>query len=283
MSEAKKPITLQLGDSVSMKLAKIPKGSFLMGQRGEYPDEEPVHDVVVTRDFYLGVYPVTQAQFAVFAKATGLKHENGFPGNHDCPAENMDWNEAKAFCSWLNELSGSRMPKGYVADLPTEAEWEYACRAGTTTEYYTGDGEGALESAGWFDGNSENSTHPVGEKEPNEFGLYDLHGNVWEWCLDAWDEESYRKRAAGICDPLTEPTSADPFRVDRGGSCYNSARGCRSAYRDWGGAGYRGRYHGFRLGLFPGPSRAKQAESCARVAEPRDEANRPAGTAEPAR
>lgn len=243
-----KPIQIRLSDRVSISLARIRKGSFEMGQRGEYADEEPVHRVVISSDFYLSVYPVTQAQFA----ATHRMHYNSFPGKPDHPAESMNWHEAKAFCAWLNGLPDSGIPDGYVADLPTEAEWEYACRAGTTAEYYTGDGEGVLKSAGWFDQNSGRATHPVGELEPNKFGLHDMHGNVWEWCLDAWDDQAYRKRVSGASDPRVESENKHSLRVIRGGSWDFSARYCRSAYR------YRrrpdGRYgnQGFRLGLFPG-------------------------------
>lgn len=266
-------LTLQLAEGVPLFLNRIPAGSFQMGQRGKFPDEEPVHEVTITGDFFFGVFPVTQAQFRVFAEATGLKHENGFPGKPYLPAESMDWDEAKAFCAWLNGLSGSGVPKGCMVDLPTEAEREYACRTGTTTEYYTGDGDGALKRAGWFGENSGGATHPVGALEPNKSGLYDMHGNVAEWCLDGWDGEGFRKRAAGASDPLIEPDDAKPRRVIRGGSWNYTAWRCRSAFRNWRRPGHRFGYLGFRVGLFPGPLRAKQAESSVRVAEPRDEAS----------
>ena len=152
------------------------------------------------------------------------------------------------------------------AHLPTEAHWEYACRAGTRTDYYTGDGEAALREAGWFDGNSEGSTHPVGKLAPNDFGLYDMHGNVWEWCLDRWDESAYRRRWDGI-------TAEDTFalnekhgdqneannnwgenRVLRGGSWIYTADWCRAAYRDRYRAGNSFWNFGFRVCLVRSPT-----------------------------
>jgi sulfatase modifying factor 1 len=140
--------------------------------------------------------------------------------------------------------------------LPTEAQWEYACRAGTETEYYRGDGEATLAEAGWFDGNAGGVTHPVGELAPNEFGLYDMHGNVDEWCCDAWDEDAYKKRVDGTTDPevSTEDVSdANPVRVFRGGSRGAIAWICRSAIRSGGRPDVRERYQGFRVCLVPGP------------------------------
>jgi formylglycine-generating enzyme required for sulfatase activity len=175
----------------------------------------------------------------------------------------MDWYEATRFCRWLN--ARKLVPKGWLACLPTEAEWEYACRAGTETEYYTGDGEEALEEAGWFDGNSTGATHSVGQKAPNGFGLYDLHGNVWEWCHDAYEEDRLCTLVDGVRDPgaaerdasylaKSEPERKDfQSRVLRGGSWIYSAGYCRSAARFGFWAVFRYRTIGFRVCLVPGP------------------------------
>jgi len=130
---------------------------------------------------------------------------------------------------------------GHVYRLPTESEWEYACRSGTTTAYGFGDDASGLGDYGWFDGNSDSSTHPVGEKKPNAWGLYDMHGNVWEWCQD-W----YGDYPSGSATDPTGATSGS-LRVFRGGSWILNARYCRSAYRDWLGPGARGSSLGFRV------------------------------------
>jgi formylglycine-generating enzyme required for sulfatase activity len=139
--------------------------------------------------------------------------------------------------------------------LLTEAQWEYACRAGTETEYYTGDGETALAEAGWYSGNSGNGTHLVGEKKENQWGLYDMHGNVWEWCRDAWDGDAYKKREDGVADPevtAKDPGKETPRRVLRGGSWADRAVWCRSSLRFRGRAG-RFRFYGFRVCLVCSP------------------------------
>jgi hypothetical protein len=117
-----------------------------------------------------------------------------------------------------------------------------------------GDGEIALSAAGWYDGNSGQETHPVGMKEPNAYGLYDMHGNVWEWCADAWNENAYKMRVDGVCDPevTTQSLAGDVLRVIRGGSWNNRARNCRAAYRNRNRPANRNRNQGFRVCLFPG-------------------------------
>lgn len=167
---------------------------FRMGERNlnwAGGSSDPVVQVRSAHPFYLGTCPVTQAQFAVWTRAEKIEHENHCAGHPEHPAENLDWRQAVSFCAWLTKVAGAQMPEGWMACLPTEAEWEYACRAGTETDYYTGDGETALAEAGWFGEEwDQDSTHPVRQKAPNAFGLYDLHGNVWEWCHDAWEPGS---------------------------------------------------------------------------------------------
>ncbi len=250
-------LSLRLAEGVALEFAWIPTGEFLMGGYGGRWTEEPRHRVRFDLGFYLGVYPVTQAQFAVFTAARNLNHKNYFSDRPSHPAENLNWLEACGFCDWLHEICSDSIPPGFRASLPTEAQWEYACRAGTETEYYTGDGEAALEAAGWFHQNSDDSTQPVGQKVANAWGLHDMHGNVDEWCLDEWDAVAYSKRPDGVVDPVVGDVSASEegenrVRVVRGGSWGDSARLCRSAFRFWRSVDHY-RYLGFRACLVPGP------------------------------
>lgn len=215
-------------------MVAIPAGSFMMGsppsERERFGDE-PQHLVAISRSFYLSSTEVTQAQYE---SVMGVN-----PGGHkgaERPVEQVTWFDAVIFCNKLSEreglqaayrISGSdvqwnRAAAGYR--LPTEAEWEYACRAGTTTAYNTGSGLADLKRAAWFDANSDGNPHPVGGRAPNAWGLYDMHGNVLEWC---WDWNGVPDVASQV-DP--EGAAKGTNRVYRGGSCYNSARGCRSAF-----------------------------------------------------
>ena len=207
-------ITVKLSDDMEMIFRPIPCGSFCMGSRGYNSEEEPVHRVVLSQSFYLGIYLVTQRQFGLWTASEAYKkwrqsraqeeeHVNEFKDCPDHPAERVTWNEAMGFCEWLNRPGFCRIPVGYLACLPMEAQWEYACRVGSETEYSGGDGEPALMEAGWFAGNSGEKTHPVGEKAANPWGLYDIHGNVGEWCRDMYDAHAYRKRLDGVPDPVT--------------------------------------------------------------------------------
>ncbi len=246
------PTTAQilLPDGSPMVFCRIPAGSFRMGSRGTYHDQEPMLEVCIPYHFWIGQTPVTQKQFAVWTRACGIEHANVFGCLRERsrrPAENLDWPQANRFCHWLGTQVS--LPKAMAEDgvsrfcLPTEAEWEYACRAGTTTEYHTGDGEEALAEAGWYKRNAESLTRPVGLKRPNAWGLHDTHGNVWEWCHDIWDPSSYRSRAYGDEDPGWDLRGrnwaagpgpwidADCDRVIRGCSCDVSAEWCRSADR----------------------------------------------------
>jgi formylglycine-generating enzyme required for sulfatase activity len=141
--------------------------------------------------------------------------------------ESVSWHDAVKFCEKLSNLPEEKR-RGRNYRLPTEAEWEYACRAGTKTDYYTGNGEEALKRAGWYHGNSDGHPHPAGKLEKNTFGLFDMHGNVWEWCSD-WYAEDYSKDSDKK-DPEGPKTGAS--RVLRGGSWFSLAYGCRAAFRD---------------------------------------------------
>jgi formylglycine-generating enzyme required for sulfatase activity len=224
----------EIVNSVGMKLKLIPAGEFLMGSpesdKSAIPNEKPQHKVRITKPFYLGVTEVTQEQYE---KVMG-KNPSNFKGPAN-PVENMSWDDAVEFCKRLSAKEG----KTYR--LPTEAEWEYACRAGTTTEYSFGDDAASLGEYAWFVGNSERETHPVGQKKPNAWGLRDMHGNANEWCQDWYGEYS--------SDAVTDPPGDDggSFRVGRGGSWSLPARLCRSAYRYGRAPGFRLYVLGFRV------------------------------------
>jgi formylglycine-generating enzyme required for sulfatase activity len=173
--------------------------------------------------FSMGVYEVTQQQY----EAVMGSNPSEFKGANN-PVENVSWDDAVAYCAKLSSLP-AELAAGRVYRLPTEAEWEYACRAGTTTEYSFGDNEQDLGKYAWFETNSGSKPHAVGEKLPNGWGLYDMHGNVWEWCSDA----------------------EGSFRVLRGGSWFYGAAYCRSAYRRTNVPTFRHANIGFRLALSP--------------------------------
>ena len=180
------------------------------------------NEVKMDQDFYLGKYPVTQQQW----EAVMGNNPSNFKGG-SLPVETVSWDDAQIFIQKLNQLSGKKLYR-----LPTEAEWEYACRAGTTSEYYFGDDASQLGEYAWFGGNSGQTTHPVGQKKPNEWGLYDMAGNVWEW-TDSWYDSSRSRR------------------VIRGGCWYYASEFCRSANRSYGDPVIRADYIGFRLVFVP--------------------------------
>ena len=210
---------------LEMEFVYVPAGSFRMGSDDGDPDEKPVHAVRISHGFWLGKYEVTQEEYE---KLMG-KNPSRFKGVRN-PVECVSWNDAVAFCKKLTERerAAGRLPAGYVYRLPTEAEWEYAARGGPKSKGCKYSGSDDLDAVGWYDGNSGRKTHPVGQKQPNELGLYDMSGNVWEWCLDWYDSGYYRK------SPGTDPvnTAGASSRVSRGGSWYNSAGYCRAAIRD---------------------------------------------------
>jgi formylglycine-generating enzyme required for sulfatase activity len=223
---------LKEGNSIGMKFVLIPADDFMMGSE-EYDDEKPVHKVKISKPFYLGIYPVTQTEW----KAIMGDNPSYFKGD-DLPVESVSWNDVQDFIKKLNKKEGTNKYR-----LPSEAEWEYAARAGTTTRYYFDDDESKLGEYAWYNANSEGKTHEVGHKKPNAWGLYDMHGNVWEWMQDKW-HNSYDGAPA---DGSAWESGDGSDRVGRGGSWTHDAGGCRSAVRGGDAPGDRDFVLGFRL------------------------------------
>jgi formylglycine-generating enzyme required for sulfatase activity len=240
------PVDKVLTNSIGMKLSLIPAGKFLMGSPETEPERDPEevpHEVTITRPFYMGVYPVTQAEFARIMGG-GIRPGAFFNarqgGGPDHPMENVLWKHAVEFC---RKLSGLSSEAGRRYRLPTEAEWEYACRAGTTTAFHFGNAlssqqanfNGRFPYGGAEKGPYLRRTAKVGSYPPNAFGLYDMHGNVWQWCADWYDKDYYRHSPKA--DPLGPAQGVmktdynDYYRVVRGGSWLDEARACRSARR----------------------------------------------------
>lgn len=277
-----------LTNSIGMKLKLIPPGEFLMGSPADEEDrneDEQQHRVRITKPFYLGIHEITIGQFAEFIRSSGYKTEaekkqggygyndtkgrfegpdqkytwrnSGFPQQDEkYPVVNVSWNDAVEFSKWLSKKENREYR------LPTEAEWEYACRAGTTTRFYSGnDTEGMRSIAnsagamvpGEAEGGDLARRHrdgfifpaPVGSFRANGFGLYDMHGNAWEWCQDWYDGYS----CGG--DPTNDPTgpATGSVRVIRGGSWINALENCRSAYRGWSPSEHWDSGLGFRVAL----------------------------------
>ena len=224
-------------NSIGMKFVLVEPGEFMMGSN-EKGNETPSHMVEITQPFYLGVYPVTQADYQAVL-GTNPSH---FTGNSRLPVERVSWNDAVACAQKLSQLS-AELSHGRNYRLPTEAEWEYACRSGSTGKWCFGDQESQLGDYAWFDGNSGKRTHPVGEKKPNAWGLHDMHGNVWEWCSDY----SGNYPTGVLTDPAGPPTGLS--RVIRGGASGTGAAHCRLASRSSNPATGRSIIIGFRLAL----------------------------------
>jgi formylglycine-generating enzyme required for sulfatase activity len=196
--------------------------------------------VTLTKPYYIGKFEVTQEQYEqIMGDNQPLRlrfdpNPSYFKGRN-LPVEQVSWHEAQAFCRRASEKTGLGLR------LPTDAEWEHACRAGTRTTYYTGDTEADLDRAGWYDKNSNGTTHPVGQRAPNAWGVYDMHGSVWEWCGD-WYEEH---KAEAAVDP--QGPGLGQGRVLRGGSWDDGPGDCRSAYRAGPNAVGRSLNFGFRV------------------------------------
>jgi formylglycine-generating enzyme required for sulfatase activity len=202
----------------------IPPGEFLMGSPADERQRnknEIQHRVIITHGFFLAKTQITQAQWrSVMGNNPSHFTKNGDEG----PTEGVSWLDVCG-CEGENEGFLERINRLTTTDgrfhLPTEAQWEYACRAGTTGPYYSN-----LDDVAWYRNNSAGATHPVGQKQPNNWGLHDMLGNVWEWCSD-WYEEYSTEGVANCADPLLEP-----YRVYRGGGCNNSSFNCRAATRN---------------------------------------------------
>ena len=210
-----KELSLDLGGGVKLDLVLIPAGKFMMGSAK--PGQSPAHEITITQPFYMSKFLVTQAQFQQITGGNPSKYKN----SKDNPVETVGWELAQTFCKKASDHTKS------TVTLPTEAQWEYACRAGTTTAFNTGDTDADLEKAGWYSTNAQGTTHPCGSKAPNAWGLYDMHGNVWEWCSDWFGDDYYAK------SPAQDPTGPEQgqLRVMRGGALDTPAGCCASAYR----------------------------------------------------
>ncbi|MFW6170822.1 MAG: SUMF1/EgtB/PvdO family nonheme iron enzyme, partial [Planctomycetota bacterium] len=241
----------EVTNSIGVKLKLIPVGEFMMGRAQSsreivsrfdleedyakyFSDESPQHRVRITKPFYLAVHEVTEEQWKAVMNTepwSGMSREEKEDGGEEeeeasgYAASHISWEEAMEFCEKLSS------EEGLEYRLPTEAEWEYACRAGTNTMYHFGDDASNLGDYAWYEQNAYEAgkkyPHRVGQKKPNSFGLYDMHGNVWEWCQDWYGEDYY------VTSPANDPTGPEDgsARVYRGGSWYNTARSCRSANR----------------------------------------------------
>jgi eukaryotic-like serine/threonine-protein kinase len=225
--------TLNFG-SGTLDLVRIPKGRFLMGSRNRLFGEAPPRHVSIDNDFYLAKTPVTRAQWSALMGSD----PSAAGDTTDCPVDSISWDLAEEYCMRLSNSSGRRVR------LPSEAEWEYACRAGTTTEYffgiwgpYTDDSQvphaihSVLSEYAWFDLNSRGRTRPVGALNPNPWGLYDIIGNVWEWCEDDWHDDYSNAPLTGL--PWRDGARLQERRCLRGGAWDMDAFRCRSCYRSY--------------------------------------------------
>ncbi len=208
---------IYLGPRVTLDLVRVPAGSFRMGSETGDDREAPVHEVTFARAFYMGRTEVTQRQWKQVMGTTPSR----FAGEHT-PVTAVSWRDCQEFVRKLNGLTGRKFT------LPSEAEWEYACRAGSTTTYSFGEQGGGFSGYMWYDGNSNQRPQQAGEKQANPWGLFDMHGNIWEWCEDVW-HNSYQGAPSDGSAWLVGGYQSD--RVVRGGSWDDDPRNCRSASR----------------------------------------------------
>lgn len=232
------------------RFVQIPAGTFHRGSthldRFRNPDEMPAREITLTSDLYIGETEVTTGLFSEFLLATG--YDMGEAGqilitcDDNLPAHNVSWRDAQAFIQWLNSRT-----REAVYRLPTETEWEYACRAGSRSMYFFGDRFGELDRFAWYWKNADRQPQPVATREPNPWGLYDVYGNVYEWTSDWYRSDSYR--AGETVDPVGPETGRN--RVLRGGGWSCNPDNCRSAYRNHAPPDKRAPAIGFRLVMEP--------------------------------
>jgi uncharacterized protein (TIGR02996 family) len=244
-----RPPVPEVSNSVGLRFALVPPGTFLMGspegEPGRYDDEGPRRQVTLTRGFLLGVFPVTQSQFeqVMGHNPSACRRVGNSTDTQNLPVETISFNDAIAFCATLSELPEEKKARRRYA-LPTEAQWEYACRAGTSSAFYLGD---SLNSTLANVSDGEENGHPtlVGSYPPNAFGLFDMHGNVWQWCADRFSSRYYRN--ATCQDPRGPRGGAN--RVLRGGDFSSPPDLARSADRGHNSVDARHNYNGFRAVL----------------------------------
>jgi formylglycine-generating enzyme required for sulfatase activity len=230
---------------INMKMVWISPGKFIMGsptsEPGHQPHEEDLHEVVISKGYWIGQFEVTQAQFEHVLDTNPSKFKDP-----NIPVHKVNWHEAMYFCETLTEHERfiNRLPDTWKFTLPTESQWEYACRADTKTIFHFGNESHRLEQYGWFASNSADGPKPVGMKKPNNWGIYDLHGNMGEWCFD-WYGKTYPPH--GSVDPITEKGSS--FKVFRGGTYTDIPNRSRSAYRNRITPDTRNPWIGFRVVL----------------------------------
>jgi formylglycine-generating enzyme required for sulfatase activity len=253
---AGKNITFTIS-GVSFEMIFVEGGTFVMGCTSEQSDcgeeEKPAHRVTLS-DFYMGKFQVTQKLWQV-VMGTNVRQQRDLANTSwpmrgegdDYPMYYISYNECEEFCSKLNKLLSNQLPEGSKFRIPTEAQWEYAARGGKKSKGYKFSGSDYIGEVAWYDGNSGEKTHEVGMKDKNELGIYDMSGNVWEWCQD-WYDRNYYSRS-----PLSNPKGpgSGSDRILRGGSWYYNTPYCRVSYRDCGAPGGRGNDLGFRLCLVP--------------------------------
>jgi formylglycine-generating enzyme required for sulfatase activity len=228
--------------ALGMELAYVAPGSFQMGSNDGHDNEKPIHTVRISQEYWVGKYEVTQQQY----QSIMGNNPSNFKGTSN-PVEKVSWNDSVSFCKKLTdqERRAGRLPEGYVYRLPTEAEWEYAARGGSRGRDTQFAGSNTIGDVAWYKDNSGSKTLPVGQKQANELGLYDMSGNVWEWCQDWWERYS----SGSQTDPVGPGKGSR--RVLRGGCWRDPASLCRVAIRGIGTPTRAYDILGFRVVLAP--------------------------------